>query len=313
LDFIEAKAAAGWRHELLLDYRLALDQWPGQEQGREQQRQRDECIRRYVAGLIAHSAAPDSVPLPAVPAAERLWTDPEIQAECRRIIERSEARDKLKAFADFVGTRSHELEKCAELPGFFRQTALNYAPEGPVRAAAEVWRQSEKVLLLVKRFGLGERWNPLPACLRTLQGHSECVTSVSVTPDGRRAVSGSDDKTLRVWDLESGQCLRTLAGHSGVVTSVSVTPDGRRAVSGSYDGTLRVWDLESGQRVALFPAESPVSAVSTMTTAKRLAIGTGNGEVIVLQLIDAEDFKPAQPPFQSPGPYRPPPRPRNGR
>ena len=40
------------------------------------------------------------------------------------------------------------------------------------------------------------------------------VTSVSVTPDGRRAVSGSSDKTLRVWDLESGACLRTLEGHS---------------------------------------------------------------------------------------------------
>ncbi len=51
-------------------------------------------------------------------------------------------------------------------------------------------------------------------CLRTLEGHSVGVGSVSVTPDGRRAVSGSWDKTLRVWDLESGRCLRTLEGHS---------------------------------------------------------------------------------------------------
>ena len=59
------------------------------------------------------------------------------------------------------------------------------------------------------------------------------VRSVSVSPDGRRAVSGSDDKTLRVWDLETGQCLRTLEGHRDGVSSVSVSPDGRRAVSGS--------------------------------------------------------------------------------
>ena len=55
------------------------------------------------------------------------------------------------------------------------------------------------------------------ACLRTLEGHSGWVLSVSVTPDGRRAVSASWDKTLRVWDLESGACLRTLEGHSGAV------------------------------------------------------------------------------------------------
>ena len=47
------------------------------------------------------------------------------------------------------------------------------------------------------------------------------------------AVSGSDDKTVRIWDLESGACLHTLEGHIGQVRSVSVTPDGRLAVSGS--------------------------------------------------------------------------------
>ena len=78
-------------------------------------------------------------------------------------------------------------------------------------------------------------------------GHSELVESMSVTPDGRRAVSGSRDKTVRVWDLASGQCLWTLTGHGRGVNSVSVTPDGRRAVSGSSDATLRVWDLASGQ------------------------------------------------------------------
>ena len=67
-----------------------------------------------------------------------------------------------------------------------------------------------------------------------------------MTPDGRCAVSGSEDQTVRVWDLRSGVCLRTLKGHSDTVSSVSVTPDGRRAVSGSFDRTLRVWDLEIG-------------------------------------------------------------------
>ena len=87
---------------------------------------------------------------------------------------------------------------------------------------------------------------PRPALLRTLEGHSRRVDSVGVTPDGRRAVSASADKTLRVWDPRSGACLRTLEGHSDGVHSLSVTPDGRRAVSASGDATLRVWDLQSG-------------------------------------------------------------------
>ena len=65
-------------------------------------------------------------------------------------------------------------------------------------------------------------------------------------PDGQRAVTGSFDKTVRVWDLKTGACLKTLMGHTGSVWSVSVTPDGRRAVSGSEDETVRVWDLETG-------------------------------------------------------------------
>jgi WD40 repeat protein len=53
-----------------------------------------------------------------------------------------------------------------------------------------------------------------------------------VTPGGRRAVSGSENKTLRVWDLESGACLRVLEGHTMTVGSVDVTSDGHHAVIG---------------------------------------------------------------------------------
>ncbi|MSV29537.1 MAG: TIR domain-containing protein, partial [Bryobacterales bacterium] len=85
--------------------------------------------------------------------------------------------------------------------------------------------------------------------LRTLEGHSDSVSCVAVTPDGRRAVSASEDTTLKVWDLESGRALRTLEGHSDWVYGVAVTPDGKRAVSASEDTTLKVWDLESGREI----------------------------------------------------------------
>ena len=71
--------------------------------------------------------------------------------------------------------------------------------------------------------------------------------SVAVLPDGN-AISASYDKTLKVWDLKSGQCVMTLQGHTDTVYSVAVLPNGN-AISASYDNTLKVWDLKSGQCV----------------------------------------------------------------
>ena len=69
---------------------------------------------------------------------------------------------------------------------------------------------------------------------------------MTVLADGRRALSGSDDRTLRLWDLETGAELRRFEGHTRWITSVTVLADGRRALSGAYDLTLRLWDLETG-------------------------------------------------------------------
>ena len=74
--------------------------------------------------------------------------------------------------------------------------------------------------------------------IRTLKGHNGDVNAVSVLPDGKRAISGSSDGTLKVWDLESGEVLHTLECDNASVYAVSVLPDENRAISGSYQGAL---------------------------------------------------------------------------
>ncbi len=106
--------------------------------------------------------------------------------------------------------------------------------------------------------------------IRTLKGHTDVVKAVSVTPDGRRAISASDDNTLKVWDMETGDEIRTLKGHTGWVLAVSVTPDGRRAISASFDKTLKVWDMETGDEIRTLKGHTGwVLAVSVTPDGRR--------------------------------------------
>ncbi len=91
--------------------------------------------------------------------------------------------------------------------------------------------------------------SPGTSLLCTLEGHSDDVRSVAVTPDSKRAVSASRDHTLKVWELETGFELYTLEGHFSPVLDVAVTPDGKRAVSASEDFTLIVWGMDTGHAV----------------------------------------------------------------
>jgi WD40 repeat protein len=80
-----------------------------------------------------------------------------------------------------------------------------------------------------------------------MKGHEGGVRDASFSSDARFAVSASDDRTIRVWDLETGKCLQVFNGHGKSVTCVQFTPDRRFVLSGSEDKTLRLWELTSGR------------------------------------------------------------------
>ena len=99
--------------------------------------------------------------------------------------------------------------------------------------------------------------------VRTLEGHSNRVTAVAVTPEGGQAIWASFDGTLKVWDLKTGKEARTLEGDSDWVTAVAVTPEGGQAISAFDDNTLKVWDLKTGKAVRTLEGHSgPVTAVA---------------------------------------------------
>jgi small GTP-binding protein len=116
-------------------------------------------------------------------------------------------------------------------------------------------------------------------------GRSVVVWSVAVTADGRRAISGSDDNTVQVWDLDAGRCLATLTGHAGTVFGVAVTADGRWAVSGSQDRTVQVWDLNAKGWIATLEGYTgSVFGVAVTADGRRAVSGSRDRTVQVWDL-----------------------------
>jgi len=149
--------------------------------------------------------------------------------------------------------------------------------------------------------------------IRTFEGHSSHVTSVAFSPDGRLLASGSADRTIKLWEVATGQevrtlsgsvwsvafssdgrllasgsfgeiklwevatgqLVRTLSGHTGSVTSVAFSPDGQLLASGSADKTIKLWEVATGQEVRTLSGHTgPVLLVAFSPDGRLLASGS---------------------------------------
>jgi WD40 repeat protein len=81
-----------------------------------------------------------------------------------------------------------------------------------------------------------------------LQGHPFEVLSVAFSPDGKTLASASQDRTIKLWDVATGNERSTLHGHTESVASVSFSPDGKTLASGSWDSTIKLWDVPSTKK-----------------------------------------------------------------
>jgi WD40 repeat protein len=87
----------------------------------------------------------------------------------------------------------------------------------------------------------GEEWR---------QRHRRDVSALAVSRDGLRALTGSDDKTLKLWDVTSGKSMASLRGHEDRVSAVDLAASGDLAVSGDWRGAIHVWDARTKKAIA---------------------------------------------------------------
>ena len=115
----------------------------------------------------------------------------------------------------------------------------------------------------------------------TFKGHTQWVRSVCFSPDGKYIASGSDDCTIRVWDIEKNEEKTILKGHAHRMNSVCFSPDGKYIVSGSWDKTVRVWDWKKDEEKTILRHPTSVDSVCFSPDGKYIVSGSKNGNVHV--------------------------------
>ncbi len=140
--------------------------------------------------------------------------------------------------------------------------------------------------------------------VQRFDGHDSAIYALAVSPDGKRALSGSgcyllskvEDITWSVclWEIETGRELRRLEGRGPGITSVAFSPDGNRALVGSYDGVVRLWDVNGWQEIRQFPVSHGLWSICFSPDGTQALTAGGDGTQGVIRLWSLADGEEVQ-------------------
>ncbi|MBE0479655.1 MAG: serine/threonine protein kinase [Dehalococcoidia bacterium] len=168
---------------------------------------------------------------------------------------------------------SQYLQRARSLPGYERhQDVLDLAHELGLKGI---------------RKGLNGCW--LKSVLR---GHEDWINAAAFSPDGKLVLSASDDRTMRLWEVSTGENIRTFRGHDGRVSTVAMSPGGNFALSGSHDGTVRLWNLHTGETIRVLEGHRDwVSSVAISPDGSFALSGSDDGSLCVWSLMGAGNLR----------------------
>jgi len=174
---------------------------------------------------------------------------------------------------------------------------------GALRAAGgtvsrPVWVQSFGDLARELRLGelfrgnIGAALTDNTGELDPLEAQGNVANAVAIAPNGRLALIGAADRSVRVWDVEGGRDLKRLIGHTATVWAVAFSADGKQAVSGGVDGTVRIWDLDTGSELKKLDGHiAMVSAVAFSEDGTKILSGGFDGAVIWWDAVTGKEIR----------------------
>ena len=112
---------------------------------------------------------------------------------------------------------------------------------------------------------------------------------VALSPDGYRLASSSEDKTIRLWEVETGQCLQVLRGYTSTALSVCFSPNGQLLAGGCASEALKLWEVSTGKLVNVLE-DTAYSGFSSFSSDGKFLAGSRNDEAVNLLDIETGDL-----------------------
>jgi tricorn protease-like protein len=175
-------------------------------------------------------------------------------------------------------------------PRVFRgPTRIAHYTEGPSRRVLEQVNAVSlsadgRVVMAALQYSGVIYWTGDRRRRRRLKDYADRVDTVQVSADGRFAVTGGWDTTVRYWDLATGRCLRLMAGHTHPVLSVDLTADGRFAFSAGMDEAIRIWDVTTGHCVHVLEGHTALKRVRVSEDGTRAVSLSWDGTLRVWEI-----------------------------